>query len=202
MASKKKPPQAAPQAKPPEGRQKLEQLKKEIRELYANYQTLYTNYHTRRLELGMKLLNLQKMLAKPGVGEFKRVATQELGIPHSTVYDLIDFAKEEIERVRLSENRTDDRDDTVATVDFSSAGIADFLRLAYPEGVPARKPPGPKPYIQQVQLHFIFDRDTRLAVAAAWKIIRAHPVELKELSKKIAEEVIDAAAKIEKNSHN
>jgi hypothetical protein len=202
MASKKKPPQAAPQAKPPEGRQKLEQLKKEIRELYANYQTLYTNYHTRRLELGMKLLNLQKMLAKPGVGEFNRVATQELGIPHSTVYDLIDFAKEEIERVRLSENRTDDRDDTVATVDFSSAGIADFLRLAYPEGVPARKPPGPKPYIQQVQLHFIFDRNTRLAVAAAWKIIRAHPVELKELSKKIAEEVIDAAAKIEKNSHN
>jgi hypothetical protein len=163
MASKKKPPQAAPQAKPPEGRQKLEQLKKEIRELYANYQTLYTNYHTRRLELGMKLLNLQKMLAKPGVGEFNRVATQELGIPHSTVYDLIAFAEEQMERVRiergsLSGIRTDDSDDTVATVDFSKAGIAEFLRLAYPEGVPARKPPGPKPYIQQVQLHFIFDR--------------------------------------------
>jgi len=177
-------------------RQQIEQLKDEIRELLPAYQS-------RRLELGMKLLQLQEMLANHNKGQFTAVATEELGIPRSTVYDLIDFAKAEIERVQfeLSENRTSG-DDTVTDVDFSSPGLARFLRIAYPGGnVPNRRPPAPKPYIKQVYFKFVYPREKRLQVAAAWKVLKGHKAELKELSMKIAEEVINAAAKIEKIPH-
>jgi len=184
---------AEPEVKAPT-EQEIEELKDEIRELLSSYQT-------RRLELGMKLLQLQGMLADHDKGTFTKVAVEELKIPHSTVYDLIAFAKAEIERVQfeLSENRTTG-DDTVMDVDFSGPGLAKFLRIAYPEGVPKRKPKPPNPYARPSYLHFVFTRNTRIEVAAAWKVLKPHKTVLKALSKKIAKEVIDAAAKIKKTS--
>jgi hypothetical protein len=81
-----------PEAKAPT-KQEIEELKKEIRELLPQYQT-------RRLELGCALIKLQDILAHHGNGTFTTVATQELKIPHSTMYDTIDYARAEMKRIK------------------------------------------------------------------------------------------------------
>jgi len=176
-------------------KREIEDVKQEIRELYTSYQT-------RRLELGIKLAQLQEMLANHHKGTFITVATEELGIPKATVYDLIAFAKAEKERViyELSENRTTDDDDTVTDIDFTGPGFAKFVKLAYPAGLPKRIPPKPKPYVKQVFFKFTFLRETRLEVMEAKKKLKGNKAVWKELSMKFAKEIIDAAAKIKKTS--
>ena len=71
--------------------QEINELKKEIRGLYASCQS-------RRLELGVKLIRLRTMLAHRGDGTFTKVATIELKIPQTTVYDVINYATAEINR--------------------------------------------------------------------------------------------------------
>ena len=150
-----------PEVKKAPTKQQIEDLKDAIRELYHDYQT-------RRLELGMRLLQLQDMLADHDKGTFGTVATQELGIPRATVYDFINLAKSEIQRVQfeLSESRTTD-DDTVMDVDFSGPGLAKFLRIAYPNGVPKLKPRDPNPYVRPNYMQFVFTRLTRIEVVSS-----------------------------------
>ena len=182
-------------------KKEIEAIKQEIRELYSSCQKLNTRYQSRRLELGVKLLQLQEMLACHHKGTFINT-TDELGIPKSTVYDLLAFAKAEKDRVlaELSENRTTDGDDTVADVDFTGPGLARFVKIAYPQGLPKRIPPKPKPYIKQVYFKFIYPQQTRLEVVEAWKVLKPHKAVLKGLSLVIAKEVINAATKIKKTS--
>ena len=71
--------------------QEIDELKKEICGLYASCQS-------RRLELGIKLIRLRTILAHRGVGTFTKVVTIELKIPHTTVYDVINYATAEIDR--------------------------------------------------------------------------------------------------------
>lgn len=60
--------------------------------------------------------------------------------------------------------------------------------------------PRVKPHIKSTQLHFFFDRETRLKVAEAWKAIREDKKAVKRLSARIAKEVIRAAANLPKSS--
>jgi hypothetical protein len=179
--------------------QVVERLKEEIRHLYPAYQT-------RRLELGLKLYQLREMTAHYGNGSFTKIAVDELGIPRSTVYELIDFADAELKRLEkesLSKNETNsDEDDAVFTFDWGNPQeVAHLMRLFYPKGIPKPKRK-PKPYIKTTQLHLILDRSTRLKVAAAWKVLRQHREVHKSLCEKIAREVVDAAAKVAKSSHD
>src|ERR1700686_1358059 len=91
---------------------KVKATKKEIEAIKQEIRELYHNYKTRRLEVGMKLLQLQELLADHDKGTFGTVTTEELKIPRATVYDLINFAKAEVARVldELSESRTTDDD--------------------------------------------------------------------------------------------
>jgi hypothetical protein len=120
----------------------------------------------------------------------------ELGIPISTCYDLIDFAKEEIRITRLSESRKDEDDIT-----FDWDELYELIVKRYPQERKVRVRE-PKPYVKKSQLHFIWNVKTRLDVAAAWKILKKkeNKEELKTLSEQIAKEVIRAAADIETSS--
>lgn len=163
----------------------IEELKNEIRDLYPRWQTL-------RLELGIKLLKLQAGIAHYGDGTFTKIVTVELGIPHTTAYRLIEFAKGEI--IRLSQNGTNDDDP------FDEVNMARILDTAYKGKVPPRKKKDKK-YAKEVLLRFIFKKETRLAVWAAWKVIKPHKAVMRELSATIAKEVLRAAAEIEKKNN-
>lgn len=178
--------------------QDVEELKTEIRKLYSNYQT-------RRLELGMKLLQLQQMLVHFGTGTFTHVATVELKIPHATMYRLLDYAEAEIKRIgRLSRNGTKSDCD----VDFSDPEeVADLLRKCEEEAIRdkdeayrRRKPMKDKQYIAMVHLKFIFPKQTRLRVARAWKIVKSDEEAMKKLSWKIAKEGLHAATRLKKTA--
>jgi hypothetical protein len=180
---------AEPEVKAPT-KKEIEALKEEIRELYPKYLT-------RRLELGLKLLKLQEMLAHPGNGTFITTAVDDLGIPRSTVYELVDFAKAEVARVlkeKQSENRKDSDDSSMDWEDIYKLVLADWKG-----NKPVRKP---KPQNKGTQLHFIFDDDTRREVLSAWAVLKkkASKKFLKTLAYKIAKEVINAAAKAQKKS--
>src|SRR5882762_4783235 len=100
--------------------------KEEIEELKAAICHLFPAYQYRRLELGLHLLHLQDLLAQPGYGKFMDTVA-ELGIPRSTCYDLIDFAKDELHRLGCSENRNDDG----LTFDWDE--LEEIMREARPE---------------------------------------------------------------------
>jgi hypothetical protein len=179
--------------------QEVEDLKTEIRELYSNYQT-------RRLELGMKLLQLQQMLAHYGTGTFTHVATVELKIPHATVYRLLDHAEAEIKRLRrLSQNGTK----SDCEVDFNDPEeVAHLLQLFEEEAIRdndeaylRRKPKKEKQYISMVHLKFVFPQRTRNRVARAWKVVRGDEEAMKKLSWKIAKEVLHAATRLKKTAN-
>jgi len=164
----------------------IEELKKEIRDLYPRWQTL-------RLELGIKLLTLQAGTAHHGDGTFTKIVTVELGIPHTTAYRLIEFAKGEI--IRLSQNGTNDDDP------FDEVNMARILDTAYKGKVPRRPKRNPN-YGRELQLRFVFfNKDTRLAVLKAWTIVKSHRAAVKTLSATIGKEVLRAAADIEKKNH-
>jgi len=107
-------------------KQQIDQVKKEIRELLPAY-------HTPRLELGMDLIQLQEMLAHYGNGPFNKVATEELKIPHNILYDLIDYATAEINKLeRLSGRHTkkdDDIDVEIHDAEEMVAALREFGRL-------------------------------------------------------------------------
>jgi len=179
-------------------KQEIEELKKEIRELLPHY-------HTRRLELGIKLIRLQDMLAHHGNGTFTKVATVELKIPHSTVYDLIDYAEAEIKRVeRLSGKRTNADTD----VDLSDPEeVAELLRRFEEEAERVndvaylrRKPKKAKQYIKMIQIKFILPASSRKRVARAWQILRQDEAAMKKLTWRIAREVVRAASGLKKTS--
>src|SRR5579862_4488180 len=86
--------------------------KTEIADLKREIKSLFSNYKTRRLELGIKLLELQEALAMPRTGTFVSYVRDELGIPTSTCYDIMKDAEKEIELMQLSESRKDDDDIT------------------------------------------------------------------------------------------
>jgi len=179
----------------------------EIEDLKAEIRALFPDYLTRRFELGMKLIQLQKMLAHPGNGTFTEVATIELKIPHSTVYDLIDFAEAEAARLKklsLSENRTDPDNIDVDLDDPEE--VARLLELFKQEAEREkdleylhRPPRKPKPYKKDVNLHLIVNRDTRVATVRAWKVLKRYKQVHEKLCYKLAKEVIRAAAKLEKD---
>ena len=177
----------------------------EIQELKTEIRNLYPDYRRRRLELGIRLLRLQEMLAHPGHGTFVDVVTKELAIPKSTVYDLIDFAKYEIdqaERKRLSEIRKDE-DPEDCTVDLNNESeVAKLISDAYGGRPPDPKPRGPKPYPDPVYVRLFYTKQTREKVAAAWDLLKDKKYEAikKGICMKFAKEVIRAAAKIEKSS--
>jgi hypothetical protein len=178
--------------------QEVEGLMTEIRELYSNYQA-------RRLELGMKLLQLQQLLAHHGNGTFNRVATEELKIPHATVYRLLDYAEAEIKRIRRSSQNGTKSD---CDVDFSDPDeVAHLLRLFEEEAIRdndeayrRRKPKKDKQYISMVHLKFVFPPKTRSRVARAWHVLKLKENDeaLKKLSWKIAKEVCRAATRLKK----
>jgi len=173
----------------------LEQLKAEIKALLPSYQT-------RRLELGIKLIRLQEMLAHHGKGTFTDVATKELKIPHSTVYDLIDYATAEVKRVaRLSASRTNNDED----IDLNDPEeVADLLRRFEEEaervgGVKARDKK-PKNYTKMIMIKFILPASSRQRVAKAWQVLKQDEVAMKKACWNIAREVVRAAAKSKKGS--
>jgi hypothetical protein len=145
------------------------------------------------------------MLAHHGNGTFNKVATEELKIPHATVYRLLDYAKAEIKRIgRLSQNGTKSDCD----VDFSDPEeVAQLLRLFAEEATRdsdetflRRKPKKEKQYISMVHLKFVFPPKTRSRVAKAWNVLKLKENDqaLKKLSWKIAKEVCRAATRLKK----
>jgi hypothetical protein len=108
-------PKAEP--KPKVTKKEIEELKQDIRELFPGYQT-------RRLELGIKLLQLQEMLSHHGNGTFIKTVKLELKIPTQTAYDLLNYAKKEIEQLEsLYGNRTN--------LDKKDAAVASRVSLGY-----------------------------------------------------------------------
>src|SRR6266478_1094470 len=180
--------------KPTSVKKEIEVLKDKIRELFPAYQT-------RRLELSLTLYELRKLTAHHKTGNFTDIVVNELGIPRSTVYDLLDYAESELKRVEkeLSKNRTKSSDDTVMEIDMSDPeSIAEVLKIAYPEGLPPKQKRKPTPYVSErgSTLKLILDQDTRQEVAAAWKLIQTNKKAEKRLCYKLAKEIINAAAKI------
>ena len=180
--------------KPTSVKKEIEALKDKIRELFPAYQT-------RRLELSLTLYKLREMTAHHKTGNFTDIAVNELGIPRSTVYDLLDYAESELKRLEkeLSKNRTKSSDDTVMDIDMTDPeAVAEFLKIAYPEGVPPKQKRKPTPYLNAKgsTLMLLLDQETRLEVAAAWKLIKTNKKAEKRLCYKLAKEIINAAAKI------
>ena len=195
-------------------KKEIEAIKQEIRELLPAYQT-------RRLELGIKLLRLQEMLAHHGNGTFNKTVKVELKIPHGTMYDLIDYAKAEIEQLEsLYGNRTNKgnekvakklfgEDENDADIDISDPGVVAFLLEKFEEQARrdndveylAHKPREDEDYVKQIYLRFRYARETRLEILAAWKTLKPHKTAVKALSVKIAKEVLDAAAEIKATSN-
>jgi hypothetical protein len=179
--------------------------KQEIEDLKAKITALYADYGNRRYELGMRLIQLQGMLAHPHSGNFLHVATVELKIPHSTVYDLIAYAKSESERLRkanLAGNRLDPENTEVDLSDPDE--IEHLLELFQAEAERVgdleyrdRPPKKPKPYKKEIQLRLTFDYDTRIAVHRAWKVVKRYKGAYEKLCYKLAKEVIRAGTKIE-----
>jgi hypothetical protein len=178
-------------------------LKKKIRELWPEYQT-------RRLELGLTLYKLRELTAHKKTGTFTHVVVDELKIPRSTVYDLLDFAEAELKRLEreMSKFRTKaqgEEDPTIMDVDFSDPEqMEEFLKIAYPEGVPPKQKRKPIRYLSErgSQIHLMLDYDTRLEVAAAWKLIKPNKKIMKRLCYRLAKEIINAAAKIATSPDN
>jgi hypothetical protein len=164
--------------------EQLEALKAEILALYPDLQE-------KRLKLGAKLLELQLMLAKPGYGSFTDTVRLELKIPLSTAYDTMNFAKVELERIRLYGDRKDEDDIT-----FTWDELDELLRERYPEDY-KDQPPRTRPYIRSTQLHLFLDDNTRRELVGAWKIIKGEEALHRKLSYKVAKEIINAAAKFE-----
>jgi hypothetical protein len=163
----------------------------QLEALKAEIVALYPEYKERRLKLGAKLLQLQQMLAKPGHGTFTDTVAQELKIPLSTAYDLMNFARAELEKKRLYESRKDEDDIT-----FTWDELDELLRERYPEDY-KEKPPRTRPYIRSTQLHLFLDDDTRRELAGAWNIIKGEEALHRKLSYRVAKEIINAAAKFE-----
>ena len=175
-------------------KKEIEAVKQEIRELLSAYQT-------RRLELGIKLLQLQEMLAHHGNGTFNKTVKLELKIPHSTVYDLIDYAKAEIEQLEsLYGNRTNKdkekekvakklfgEDENDADIDLSNPDVVAFLLEIFEEQARrdndveylAHKPREDEDYVKQIYLRFRYSRETRLEILEAWKALRPHKTAVK-----------------------
>ncbi len=197
-------------------KKQIEDLKQEIRELFPGYQT-------RRLELGIKLLLLQEMLAHHGNGSFIKTVKLELKIPHTTAYELLKHAKEEIERLEsLYGNRTnlgkkdaavakklfgDDEDD--ATIDINNPAVVAFLLEKFEQEAQRdhdveylSNKPAIKDYPKKTYLNFVYPRETRLAVIEAWQLLKKHEGVMKEVSKTVAKEVVDAAAELKEVLNN
>jgi hypothetical protein len=186
-----------PEPRHPSLNSQIDDLKKNIRELWPEYQA-------RRLELGLTLYKLRELTAHKKTGTFTHIVVDELKIPRSTVYDLLDFAEGELKRIEreMSKFRTKaqgEADPTIVDVDFSDPEqMEELLRIAYPEGVPPKQKRKPIRYLSErgSQIHLMLDYDTRLEVAAAWKLIRPNKKTMKRLCYRLAKEIINAAAKI------
>jgi hypothetical protein len=161
----------------------------QVEALKAEIVAIYAEYKERRLKLGLKLLQLQQMLAKPGHGTFTDTVVQELKVPLATAYDLMNLARAELEKQRLYESRKDEDDIT-----FTWDELEELLRERYPEEYKER-PPRNRPYMRTVQLHLFLDDDTRRELAAAWKIIKGEKSLHGKLSYMIAKEIINAATR-------
>jgi hypothetical protein len=188
---------AEPEVKAPT-KQEIEDLKQEIRDLLAHYQT-------RRLQLGCALIKLQGMLAHHGKGTFTTVATVELKIPHSTVYDTIDYAKAEAKRIKgLSGKRTKSADDIDVDWDDPEE-VQELIRLFQIDidrdgGKTGVKNPKPKDYQKMIQIKFILPAKSRQRIARSWQIVKTDEAEHKKLTWRIAKEILHAAIRVKKSS--
>ncbi len=187
---------AEPEVKAPT-KQEIEDLKQEIRDLLPHYQT-------RRLELGCALIKLQDMLAHYGKGTFT-ATTKELKIPHSTVYDTIDYAKAEMKRIKsLSGKRTKSSDDI--DVDFNDPEeVQELIRLFQIDidrdgGKTGVKNPKPKSYQKMIQIKFILPANSRKRIARSWQVVKTDEKAMKVLTWKISREILHAAIRVKKSS--
>ena len=91
------------------------QLDTRVEDLKTQIVALYGDYRNRRFELGMRLIQLQEILAHPGntkLGKFIDTV-KDMKIPVSTAYELIKDAKIEAKRLKqqsLYGNRKDSED--------------------------------------------------------------------------------------------
>jgi hypothetical protein len=153
----------------------IEQLKDEIRELYPRSQAM-------RLEIGVKLLELQDKLARHGNGTFIQTVVTELHIPKSTCYELMEFAR-------------------VKPDPESSSGDWTNFDLEVEPGEDTGKGktnrPHEKVYPRRTQIHIAVSPETREKLKkAVAKVNAAGPQAVKQLSERITREVFRAAAKI------
>jgi len=153
--------------------QEIEELKDEIRELYPRSQAM-------RMEVGAKLLELQAKLAHYGNGNFIETVTSELGIPKSTCYELMAFAKVSAES--LSGDETNLEEHLVGRGKHTSPRERDENEKVYP---------------RKTQIHIAVSETTREKLKkAVAKVNAAGPQAVKSLSQAITREVFRAAAKI------
>jgi hypothetical protein len=183
----------------PEDNAKLDTITANIRRLYPYTTTsgVATFAKTIRLEVGINLLVAEEILSHHGDGAFGDYTTKVLKIPRSTAYVMRNDARTYLERESLSKNGTKSETEDI-DIDISNPEeVAEILANAYKgkENIP-KHTKRPKPYVRSTQLHFHFDTETRRRVAAAWTVLKSHPTELAQLSKLIAQEVVNAANSI------
>jgi hypothetical protein len=150
-----------------------------------------------KLEWGLNYLWLEERLAHHGDGKLGE-AIALIGCPRSTAYVYRKMAREHLESLsRLKTNSLDLDPDNLSFDLNNPEDVKEILAAAYKGAANVPKhTKRPKPHVVSTQLHFHFDQDTRRKVAAAWEKLKGHEEELKQLSAKIAQEVIDAGAQI------
>lgn len=164
-----------------------------LKALLAEIDDLFANYSERRLAFGVKLLELNLLLAEPGRGTFTETL-QQRKIPLSTAYRAMNYARAELEKKRLCRYGKDDDGIT-----FTWEELEEIMAAASPEEWKDRPPrPRSKSYIVQTSIGLLVYEEERRQLAAAWKIIKSEESLHKKLSTRFIREICHAADKFEK----